>query len=554
MVAGALTGVVACGEKDTREEIVVWVSETKGVATMTESQAKAFFAQEGLPAEYQNYKVKVRGMTESESATQMVADVKTGADIYCFAQDQMGRLIEANALSKLPDSNAQWMTENNDAGSVLASKLGNDAYCYPITSDNTYFMYYDTRVVDESHIGDLGQIVADCEAAGKKFSFELGGSAWYTASFFFGAGCTSTWTLNAETKKWKAADNFNSDNGKIALEGMQILTRSSCWLDSSKASDFTAATPSAVVISGTWDSGTAKDALAKVGDDGKVIMTEDGKAPKYPGEYLGVAKLPSYTVGGQTYALKGFSGFKLMGVKPQTSPIKAKLCHDLAQYLSGEKCQLDRFGEFGWGPSNKAAQQNENVLKDPILAAVAQASAVGIPQGQIHGGWWDFAKLLGSRSKEYKVDGVDVAATAEGRQKILAAYSADLAKYENMTDEDMNAFGVIGSIASLAGTKLPLAAGQTAWSNWGADLAMTVSADGLTWTSPAIVLAEGDAFQCRQGQAWSVQFGAIGDDGNSTKSDFTITADNAGTYKIQLVLTKNDKGEIQSGKVSLIAA
>lgn len=543
MTAGACLGFVGCGddETDNREKLIIWVSETSGVATKTTAQVKEFFDANEV-SEYNNYNVIVRGITESEAATTMVSDIRSGADVYCFAQDQMGRLLEANALAALSTNQAAWVASNNDASSVTASIASGNTYCYPLTSDNTYFMYYDTRVINAEHIGDLASIVADCKAAGKNFSFELGGSAWYTASFFFGAGCTSSWTLNTETKKWTAADNFNSANGLIALEGMQILTTSGVWADSSKASDFTAATPSAVVISGTWDSKTAKLALS----EGKLDPDDPDldSNPNY-GKYLGVAKLPSYTVGEGTYQLKGFTGYKLMGVKPQSDPIKASLCHELAKYLSGEKCQLDRFKDFGWGPSNKAAQANEAVQADPILKAVGEASAVGVPQGQIHGGWWDFAKLLGQRSKEWA--GHDVK-TEKGRQEILDEYTKDLNKYENMTDEDMEAFGVIGSIASLVNTDLPLAAGQTSWSNWGADLAMTKSADGLTWTSPAIVLAAGDEFKVRQGQSWSVQFSTESGD------NYKITADNAGTYQIQLVLTKKANGDIETGVVSLIPA
>ncbi|MGN1066302.1 MAG: hypothetical protein ACI4QH_00675, partial [Candidatus Fimimonas sp.] len=115
------------------------------------------------------------------------------------------------------------------------------------------------------------------------------------------------------------------------------------------------------------------------------------------------------------------------------------------------------------------------------------------------------------------------------------------------------AFGIIGSIASLKDTTENLAAGKTKWSDWGADLKMIKSEDGTTWTSVVpVVLAAGDQFQCRQGQSWSVQFGAVGEDGYSTKSNFVITEENAGTYTIKLVLELNANGNIVHGTVSLV--
>lgn len=523
LVFSAVFVLAACNNN---KKITVWVSEKEGVKTLTEQQIAAFI--EAHP-DYSGWDIAVQGMTEGDAAGQMVSDVKSGADIFCFAQDQLGRLYDANALSKLGKAGKDAVALN-DAGAVNAVSISGDMYAYPITSDNTYFMYYNKEIIDASHVGSLNAIVQDCIDAGYNISYEVGGSAWYTASFFFGAGATSSWTLDGKTKKWTAADTFNSDKGLIALEGMQIMTRSGAWVNSSKASDLGAATPSAVVVSGTWDAEDAQKAL---------------------GDKLGVAKLPSYTVGGTDYQLKSYMGYKLMGVKNHSDSKVHAFCHELAMYLSGKDCQNGRFKKFNWGPSNKELQASTAVAANAILKAVADQAQYSVVQGQIHGGWWDFAKLLGSRSEKW--DDRDVTTTA-GRQAILDAYTVDLQKYEQMTDEDMNAFGVIGSIASLTGVTENLAAGQTAWANWGADLAMVEDPAG-TWISKvAVVLAGGDEFQVRQGQAWSVQFGAVGDDGNSTKNNFKITAENAGTYKIKLVLTKNDKGEIVSGVVSLVPA
>ncbi|MGN1157811.1 MAG: extracellular solute-binding protein, partial [Agathobacter sp.] len=278
-------------------DITVWVSETAGVKELTEQQiAKFCAANPGLVIN-----ATIEGVTEADSATNMINDVESGADLYCFAQDQLARLVAAGALAELGQGAAKTVTEANDAGAVKAASVGGKLYCYPLTSDNGYYMYYDKSVIKESSLDSLEAIIADCEAAGKLFSFELETSAWYNASFFFATGCVSEWTTDSDANFTSVNDTFNSDAGLIALKGMQKLLKSKAYNSSSGVADFLAATPSAVVISGPWASADAQKAL---------------------GDNYGATDLPSFEVDGKSYHLGSFSGNKLMGVKPQTDAAK----------------------------------------------------------------------------------------------------------------------------------------------------------------------------------------------------------------------------------------
>ena len=153
-------------------------------------------------------------------------------------------------------------------------------------------------------------------------------------------------------------------------------------------------------------------------------------------------------------------------------------------------------------------------------------------QGQIHGGWWDFAKLLGTKSK-------DAETTTEARQAILDAYSADLAKYEQMTEEEMNAFTIIGHITSLDGKTSAddenIINGPWVAETWKGDYKMVQDPEG-TWTSAkALVLAAGDEFKVRKGQSWDTAYGTNGEN---------FVVETAGTYKIQLVVDDNGNGTV----------
>ena len=461
-------------------DITVWVSESEGVAQLTEQQIDAF--EEANPGIVIN--ATVEGVTESNSATNMITDVASGADLFCFAQDQLIRLVEAGALTKLGAAASDIVTNANDATSLKAATVGSDIYCYPLTSDNGYFMYYDKSVVQESSIDDLAAIVADCEAAGRTICMETDTSAWYLASFFFATGCHSDWTMNEDGTFAAVDDDWDSPNGLIALKGMQQMVKSSMYVSSSDGAQFAAAVPAGVVVTGTWGASAAKEAL---------------------GDNYAVADLPSFTVDGTTYHMGSYSGCKLMGVKPQDDAVKTAVLHKLAQYLTSAECQLQRYELVGWGPSNLEAQQSDEVQADPALAALAAQNEFATPQGQIHGSWWDIAKLLGNVAEDSTTD--------EELQAGLDSYKASIDELFTIDEATARAFTLIGSFGGY---------------NWDTDVAMTEDPAG-TWTA-TVDFKAGDEFKVRQGLGWDVNFGA---DGVLGGDNIVIDAD--GTYLVTLV-------------------
>ena len=360
-------------------DITVWVSETAGVKEQAAEQIKAFMdANPGIVIN-----ATIEGISEADSATQMITDVESGADLYCFAQDQLARLVMAGALNPLGEQAAATVRGRDVEGAVKAASVDGTLYCYPLTADNGYFMYYDKRVISDDIVDSLEDLVKACEDSNTQFSMEYKTSAWYNAAFFFATGCVSEWKTDAEGKFQSVNDTFDSPAGLAALKGMQILAKSPAANSSSDGASFANAVPSSVVVTGTWASNAVKDIL---------------------GDNMGVADLPSFTVDGQTYHLGSFSGYKLMGVKPQTDPKKNAVLQQLALYLTDEACQLQRFELVGWGPSNIAAQANEKVVNDPILSALNEQNKYSTIQGNIHGSWWDIAKVLGTAAEEATSD------------------------------------------------------------------------------------------------------------------------------------------------------
>ena len=226
-------------------DVKVWCAEN--LTALTEQQIADFNAtnEYGIVIN-----ATVEPVGEADAATSMTNDVAAGADLFGFAQDQTARLIQAGALNPLGVKAAETVKAEHDKASVTAVTSGDLLYGYPMTSDNGYFMYYDKSVISEDMVGSLEAMIAACEAAGKNFSFELENS-WYIVSFFFATGCVSEWQTDADGKFISVSDNFNSDKGLIAAEGLKKIVTSKSYVNSSATSDFEAAIPSAVVVSGT---------------------------------------------------------------------------------------------------------------------------------------------------------------------------------------------------------------------------------------------------------------------------------------------------------------
>ena len=356
--------------------IKMWVSELTGVDEQFQAQIDAFEAK--YPGIIIN--AEIAGVTEADAGSAVIADVVSAPDIYCFAQDQLARLVQAGALAKPIPQVKDEVQNSHDAGSVSAASVDGTMYAYPLTADNGYYMYYDTSLISEEQAESLETLIEICETNNKLFRFPIN-NGWYTASFFFATGCKSEWTVDGNGQFISYNDTWCSDAGLVSMRGMTKLAQSS-----KHNNDNNIFSDAAVVVSGTWAYNAAQDHF---------------------GDNLGITDLPSFTVDGETYHLGSFTGYKFMGVKPQTDGNRAAVLSLLAAYLTSEECQMQRFNTFGWGPSHKTAQENEEVKNAPHLLALAKQGKYGIPQAQIPGDWWNTAMVLGNNAKDY-TDPVDL--------------------------------------------------------------------------------------------------------------------------------------------------
>ena len=391
LAVAMLLSLTAFASADFSGEIKIWVAEN--TVAFTDEKVAEFMAEH---PEYAGMTVTIQPVGEGDAAGNMITDVESGADIFGFAQDQLARLVAAGALEEVEEGNAAVVEEENDAGSVGAVKLGDTMYAYPMTSDNGYFLYYDSTVITD--VTTLEGVLDQAAAAGKSVYFELN-SGWYQTAFFFGAGCELTFDTDDEGNLVGMNSSYGTDAGVRALKAMIAVANHPAFVNGSSVSN---ATNAAAVVSGTWDSDAAKTLF---------------------GEGYAAAKLP--TVDG--FQLGGFGGFKMLGVKPQVDEDKLAACDALAAFLTSEKVQIDRYNAVGWGPSNKAAQQIDAVQQDVALSALAAQLAFCAPQGQYPGDYWARATALGDDVIAHKFDGLDDAALLA----VMQQFEQDCASYLN---------------------------------------------------------------------------------------------------------------------------
>ncbi len=518
---------VGCGSADTTSDtdsssgdaastdsisITVWCSEN--AVDLTTTQLANYNTENGT-----NIAFTVEPVGEGEAATNMVTDVTAGADVFCFAQDQLARLVQAGALTAVSSSIADTITAENDAGAVAAATVNDTIYAFPLTSDNGYFVYYDKSVItDESVLEDQTALIEACKTAGKNISFELTDSGWYDAAYFFATGCVSDWETDTDGNFTNYVDTFCSDNGVIAAKGIAELVNSGVFVNSSSAADFSSG--SAVVVSGTWEYDTAAGAL---------------------GDNLACAKLWSFTVDGTSYQLGSYSGNKLIGVKPQTDATKAAYCQSVAQYLTGEKCQQERFDALAWGPSNLNVQATEAVQQNLALAALAEQNAYATPQGQYPNAWWDVSKAIGA-----SIQALGTASPSDSDlQSILDAYQEGINAIMNPSFVGWVAVG------DLVGASWDTTGGEGAEDVAGSGKYVISDGSGLvgTWEADIeIDSIDGDAgFRVVLYNDWSagsyddtgigfsyLTEGSVGTEGN----DNNVVLD-AGTYHIILEVTED---------------
>ncbi len=305
---------------------------------------------------------------EGDASKNVVQDVSAAADVYMFANDQLGTLMQANAIAQLGGTYLdQVVADNSD--SMIASVTGTDGGVYGVPfTGNTWFMYYDTSVFSEEDIKSLDTMLEK-----GKVSFPLTNS-WYIASFFFANGGTIFGEAGIDAS---AGVSFGGEGGTAVTEYLVNMHANPNFIVDADGSGLAGLRDGSVnaIFSGTWDAAAVKEAL---------------------GDNFGAAQLPTVNIGGEAKQLKSFAGSKAIGVNPNCQNMQAAVA--LAVYLGSAEAQLAHYEMRGIIPTSLALTTNETILADAV--AVAQANTIAntsVVQPSIPemGGYWTPSENFG---------------------------------------------------------------------------------------------------------------------------------------------------------------
>ena len=341
-----------------------------------------------------NITVELGVESESTAKDTVLTDVEAAADVYAFASDQLPDLVNAGALQSIDDMDEALQAYTgkgvadiesaNSADSVEAATFNDTLYAFPMTADNGYFLYYDSTVLSEEDVASWDTMLAKADEAGKKVAMTLA-SGWYNASFFYSAGFTTGLNDDGSTSMdWNGEADYT---GVEVTQAMLNITGSPAFMAvaDGDSSNQIASGQLCAAVSGTWDAAAAQEAFG------------DGYA---------ATKLPTFTIAGDQLQQKSVSGYKLVGVNAHSE--NAGWAALLADWITNENAQQQRFDERQIGPSNNAVLESDAVQSNVALAALAAQNEFGVVQfaGQ---NYWDPAATFGEIVAKGELDVNDTA-------------------------------------------------------------------------------------------------------------------------------------------------
>jgi arabinogalactan oligomer/maltooligosaccharide transport system substrate-binding protein len=402
-VVGIMAGLVGCGNGKKVESgdvtLKVWVSAEEQDKVMSDIVDK-FIAQEKIDHPKLNYTINIEALAEGDTRTELVKDPSEGADVFATTDDSCLALADAGQIYQIPQNSTYYthITTLNGAGSVKGVTFGDGIYGFPETSDNGYFLYYNSSYLSDEDVTSFETILEKCAANNKTFYYDYT-NGWYAVSYLNCNGGTLGYDENGTFCNWK-------DTALAPFKAMYKLAANSALVANSDNANITSAMQGETCIAaftGTW----MYDDLSKI----------DG---------MKCAELPYLNVDGQKLHMSSFSGGKVVVVNKVTKhPTQAMR---FADFMTNEESQTTRFNNRGIGPSNINVAASEAVKSSPALAALAKQSQYSISQSaalntKANSVFWDAAGGLGNHIKAQ--DLADEAALKSALDDIVDTIVAD---------------------------------------------------------------------------------------------------------------------------------
>ena len=300
---------------------------------------------------------------EGDAAGIVKNDPAAAADVFLYANDQMGTLIEAGALAKLGGSYLE-QVQNDVAQTYVDTVTYTDGgvYGFPM-APNTWFMWYNKDIFSEEDVKNLNTML---EKGVVSFPMD---NSWYTATFFFGVGGTLYGPQGIDAA---AGIDFSSDLCVEAGKFMIDFAKNPNFVNDVDGTGVAGMKEGTIhaMFSGPWDRPALEESL---------------------GDKLGCAVLPTFTMNGTDYQMKSFASNKAIGVNPNAKNPKAAM--QLAEFLVSAESLMLRYELSGYTPAANGA----TVDSATVTTLNAQMAAATIPQPTIAqmSNFWDPVKNFG---------------------------------------------------------------------------------------------------------------------------------------------------------------
>ena len=274
---------------------------------------------------------------EGDAKTLISADPAAGADVYMYANDHLGGLIQAGAVAKLGGPFLEQVkADNNETFVGTVTYADGDVYGFPV-APNTWFMFYNKEIVGDADITSMEAILEKGIV-----TFDVANS-WNMPAFFFAAGGSLFGDLGVDAA---AGANFGGEAGYAATEALLTLQDNPNfkWDGDGYGNNSLKDGTIAAYFSGDWDYAGLYEKL---------------------GEDLGAAAAPTVMIGGEAKQLLPYAGSKVVGVNPHAKNMKAAM--EFAAYMASVESQKLRFELRGIVPAATELQSLEG-LQNSICA------------------------------------------------------------------------------------------------------------------------------------------------------------------------------------------
>lgn len=291
-----------------------------------------------------NITYKFEVCSEGDAGKNVTQDVSAAADVYMFANDQLGTLVQANAIAQLGGSYLEEVV-NDNPDTMIESVTSTDGGVYGVPfTGNTWFMYYDTSVFTEDDVKSLDTMLEK-----GKVAFPLTNS-WYIAAPYYANGCTIFGESGMDAD---AGFDFGGDKAVAVTKYLVNLHNNANFVVDDSGSGLSGLREGTVnaMFSGTWDAEAVREAL---------------------GDNFGATQLPTITIDGEAKQMLSFAGSKAIGVNPNCANMQVAVA--LAVYLGSAEAQKAHYEMRGIVPTSNSLSSDATVSAD--IVAMAQANTI----------------------------------------------------------------------------------------------------------------------------------------------------------------------------------